>query len=533
MPRLAHGAAIRLDAFHSATSRVSRLSTDVDLGFAAVTPVDPSGFDFMFPDLQNDAANLLPESAQTRNALIELGRAMRDTASESEANSPVPAIYTYLGQFIDHDITLETFSAPLPQLLDPGLVPLSVAAIRAQLKNIRTATLDLDSVYGVPAPRNGALMGIGRNTALNGTAPPTLRPAGRTDENDLPREPRDADPSHDRAALIGDPRNDENTIVSQLHLAFLKAHNAIVASGKSFEEARRLLRQHYQHLVLHDFLPRVADAEIVQRTIASPPRFYDAMLEPFFMPLEFSVAGFRFGHTMVRSRYDFNVNFNSSGELGTTPATLQLLFTFTALSGQLGDFDTLPDNWIIEWERFLGAEQRNLARRFDTTLVEPLFDLRDELGEPIAAGGGDGGRLAVRNLLRGYLLRMPTGQAVARALGVEPVSAADLEAAAGSDEQRTILRSAGFLDRTPLWFYILAEAMAASEGARLGPVGSTIVAEVLVGLVRRSEDSILRGRYPWSPTLGQTSGRFDLADLLRLAGVLREDTRTRAGGRAT
>ena len=162
-------------------------------------------------------------------------------------------------------------------------------------------------------------------------------------------------------------------------------------------------------------------------------------------------------------------------------------------------------------------------------LVEPLFDLRDELGQPIAEGTGDGARLAVRNLLRGYLLRMPTGQAVARALGVDPLSAADVEAAAGSDAQRTILRNAGFLERTPLWYYILAEAMAASEGARLGAVGSTIVAEVLVGLVHRSEDSILRCRYPWSPTLGQTAGKFDLADLLRLAGVLREDTRARVG----
>jgi hypothetical protein len=225
---------------------------------------------------------------------------------------------------------------------------------------------------------------------------------------------------------------------------------------------------------------------------------------------------------MVRRSYDFNVNFNTGGP-PSIPATLALLFTFTALSGQLGspggNFDTLPENWIIEWEQFFPAG-RNLARRVDTHLVEPLFELTNTLGQPETEGGEDAKRLAVRNLLRGYLLRMPTGQALAKAFGIPRLSTGALEAAADSAEQAQILRDSGFNKRTPLWYYILAEANAKAAGRHLGPLGSTLLAEVFVGLVQRSDDSILRSKR-WKPTLGSRRGVFELADLLRFAGVLR------------
>jgi hypothetical protein len=382
--------------------------------------------------------------------------------------------------------------------------------------------LDLDSVYGLPAPRDGSKMVIGNVTKLNATAKPFLRPVKKDDGNDLPREPRSNDIEHDRAALIGDPRNDENLIISQLHLAFLQAHNQLIKLGKPFDEARKLLRQHYQHIVIHDFLKRIADPKIVDNILEHGHKFYDGLAEPFFIPLEFTVAAYRFGHTLIRANYDFNLNFNRSGEQGTLPASLGLLFTFTAFSGQLGDRnnqlnDTLPENWIIEWENFVDVGKPfNKARRFDPKLVEPLFRLPNIEGRPEP---GDGARLAVRNLLRGYLLRMPTGQAVARALGEEHLSAAEIEKAAASDKQAQVLRDAGFLTRTPLWYYILAEAAVRANGQHLGPVGSTIVAEVLIGLVRRSEDSILRTK-GWKPSLpSSTPGTYLLSDLLKLAGV--------------
>ncbi|HEX6042689.1 MAG TPA: hypothetical protein VFZ20_31915, partial [Longimicrobium sp.] len=212
----------------------------------------------------------------------------------------------------------------------------------------------------------------------------------------------------------------------------------------------------------------------------------------------------------------FNLNFNLGGKPGTVPATLGLLFTFTALSGELGDFDTLPDNWIVEWEHLVGAATAlDRARRIDTRLVEPLFTLPKLDGKPLP---GDAGRLAVRNLLRGYLLRMPTGQAVSHVLGIAPLTPDEITAAV-PPQQAAILAPAGFLERTPLWFYLLAEASHHSGGEHLGPVGSTIVAEVLAECVRRSDDSIL-AIAGWTPTLGTTQGQFELADLLRLAGVL-------------
>jgi nucleoid-associated protein YgaU len=511
MPRVAHGSSATPEQLRQAHEALAERAAEVALGFAVAAPVTLQDFDFLFPELQDDPANLLPRSAATVTRLKELGRAMVDPGPAT-GDGTIPALYTYFGQFVDHDITLESSSFTTAKLLAPDLVPLPLARIRDELKNLRTASLELDSLYGPPAPRdpaNQARMLIGKVTKLNGTSVPTKRPPGKGDDNDLPRDPRNADPLRDRAARIGDPRNDENLIVAQLHLAFLKAHNRLVDQGRSFEEARRLVRQHYQHIVLHDFLKRVADPAVVDAVIAGN-RFYDALAEPFFLPLEFTVAGYRFGHTMIRDAYDFNLNFPD--------ASLGLLFTFTALSGQLGDFDTLPDNWIIQWERFIApGGGKNKARRLDTKLSNGLFQLQTVTGAPEQPA--DAANLAVRNLLRGYGLRMPTGQAMATRLGLPVLTAAELEAAAASERQAHLLKTSGFLERTPLWYYLLAESRH-HGGRRLGPVAGTLVAEVLVGLVRRSADSIL-ATPGWVPSLpSATAGRFELADLLRFAKVV-------------
>lgn len=519
MARLLHGSVVTIDKLRNARESLNKfVEAAAPETFAVVTEVDLQDFDFMFPALQKDPANLLAESSDTPRNLLRLGRAMMDTDPSAEGDSAIPAIFTYFGQFVDHDITLDVLSAPLPSLFDPALVPMPLGAIQATIRNTRTATLDLDSVYGPPAPRVGDKLEVNKVTNLGGAQKPLLRPAGKDDDHDLPRSPRSGNIETDRAARIGDPRNDENLIIAQLHVAFLRAHNVLIDQGKSFDEARTLLRQHYQHIVIHDFLKQIAQPQIVDNILQQGNKVYDALAEPFFMPLEFSVAAFRFGHSMVRADYDFNLNFNTSGEPGALPATLKLLFTFTALSGQLGigqGTDTLPENWIIEWPHFV-AGGSNKARAVNTILVEPLFLLPDLQGNPLS---NDQARLAVRNLLRGYLLRMPTGQAVARALGQTPLTAQQLKQAAGTDEQRAALEEGGFLERTPLWYYILAEA-AHSGGQRLGTVGSTLVAEVLIGLVRRSENSILRTK-GWAPTLpGATAGAFTLTDLLAFARVL-------------
>ena len=528
MSRIGHGTVIKVSTVQVARAAVAASGEPIANAFVAGAPGDLQRFDYLFGALQNDPAMLLEVGQKTRDDLVRLGKTMQESGpamDDPAGDSGIPAAYTYLGQFIDHDVTLEAASADLPDLLSLGLQPFSLADARALLKNARTGTLDLDSVYGVPAPRFGNDLIVGKVSETGSSVSPKARPPGKSDDNDLPREPRNADSTRDRAALIGDPRNDENTIVSQLHTAFLRAHNAIVETGKTFDEARTILRQHYQHIVIHDFLKRIVDPTVVNDILQNGNKLYDAMLEPFFLPLEFSGAAYRFGHTMIRGNYNFNLNFNRRP--GGIPASLDLLFTFSALSGQLGfpdnDFDTLPENWIIEWPEVLGLKAEK-ARKLDTRLVEPLFALRTVTGAPEL---GDGARLAVRNLLRGYLLRMPTGQAVASAMGVAPLTPAEIEAVAatvpaapGQESQLTVIVDSGFTKRTPLWYYVLAEAAAQGRGERLGRVGGTLVAEVLIGLVRRSEDSILRTP-GWVPTLrSATPGLFELADLLTVARVL-------------
>jgi hypothetical protein len=487
MPRLLHGATVRLDTVEVADAILADRSGRRALA-PAMVPSLPA-FDFLFPALQDDPSNLLRKARATRDGLVALGKTMADPGDASDpGDSAIPAAYTYFGQFLDHDITLESLSGPPPDLFAEDLAPLGRAAIPARLKNLRTAALDLDSVYGAPAPRDPAdpkKLKLGTVAPTGQGSKPLLRPPGKDDFNDLPREPRSPDVAHDRAALIGDPRNDENTIVAQLHLAFLRAHNALVDGGKGFSQARRILRQHYQHVVLRDFLPRIADPQVVEKVIEQGNTVFDPPAGATFMPIEFAFAAYRLGHSMARAAYNFNLNFNLSGEPGTVPADFGLLFTFSALSGELGDFETLPENWIVEWEHLVQAGRPfDKTRKIDTKVVEPLFHLRDVVGTELP---GLSAHLAVRNLLRGYLVRLPTGQAVAQALGEAPLSKQEVEAAAASDAQAAVLEDAGFLRRTPLWYYLLAEARARTGGQRLGPVGSTILAETLVGLARRSE----------------------------------------------
>lgn len=536
MPRLSHGANISLNALEAAGAVIASHNPAMRAAFPPTFRSDLQGFDFLFPQLQQDAANLLPESPQTVQHLRQLGEAMGDPGSTVEPqDSGIPAVYTYFGQFLDHDITLEGgLSDALADLSRPDLAPLPQADIRAAIRNLRSAATDLDSVYGTGpsndpnalVPYDGDKLVIGKVTPLNVQQKPRLRPPGKDDFNDLPRKARSSLAAIDREARIGDHRNDENVIVAQLHLAFLRAHNALVDQGNNFKKAQRLLRQHYQHIIIHDFLKRVADPAIVDRIIDDGNQLYDPERRGFFMPLEFSFAAYRFGHTMARDAYDYNLNFNISGEPGTFPASFALLFTFTALSSQIGDFDTLPDNWIIEWENLIdAAKPGGTARRIDTKLAPELFNLRNALGEPLTDPQGRVTQimrhLAVRNLLRGYLVRIPTGQAVAGALGIPALTPQEIEQAAASQPQVDALRAGGFLEQTPLWYYVLVEAAARTGGKRLGPVGSTLIAEVLVGLVRRSEDSILKGQRRWKPSLpGAQRGTFTLPDLLRHAGVL-------------
>jgi Animal haem peroxidase len=468
-------------------------------------------FGFLFGDLQSDPSNLLPEHQEMVANLRNLGDTMRD--DNTAEGTPVPSVYTFLGQFIDHDITLEKSSETIRDISKPELSPISLDEIHEKIVNSRSPNLDLDSVYSSPAARDPSNE---KKMRIDAVALPNLRPVGKSPFNDLPRMAPSDDAKTDRVALIGDKRNDENLIISQLHVAFLRAHNALVDQTDSFDDARKLLIQHYQWIVLDDFLNRIADPDIVENIRDRKQfRFFDPTPEKFFMPLEFSAAAYRFGHSKVRSFYPRYNRFQKQ-------TALEMLFTISRSSGNLAGFDHITGIWIIEWENFLRSDDSSFfPRPIDTTLSKPLLNIGGQNGQP-------GFNLATANLLRGYILRMPTGQAVAKSMwqvGIEPLTPDQIESVAvklkDNGKQLEALRKGNFQYETPLWFYILAEAAYYHGGKHLGPVGSTIVAEVLIGVLRNSEYSIL-GEPDWEPRLkGRVEGKFDLADLLILAGVLK------------
>jgi hypothetical protein len=389
------------------------------------------------------------------------------------------------------------------------------------VENTRASILKLDCVYGgnPSPPRKGQFLALSDATKTNKGLPK----GKEFKDNDLKRGLPSKEARRDRVAQIADRRNDQNLIISQLHVAFLRAHNYIANQGGSFEKAQAELIKHYHWLIVHDYLRRIADTRIVDEVLAGADRIYDPPPGEFYLPLEFTVAAFRFGHSMIRSKYYLNNNVIS--------AMLGDLYTLTALSnnGQTVatpyfGWPTLPDYKIIHWREYLPGGQ-NVARRIDTRLVEPLSTVLDETEQPVPCER----RLAVQDLKRGYIMRIPTGQAVARALkprvhavDIQVLSPAEiLEVAEKTNtEQKKALEESGFLlERTPLWFYILAEA-ARGGGKRLGPVGSRLVAEVIIGLIRRVKTSFLNDK-TWKPNLpSATQGDFTIQDLLNLAGVL-------------
>jgi hypothetical protein len=422
------------------------------------------------------------------------------------------------------------------------------------LHTLREPALNLDSVYGNgpgrpdvdgEVPYDGIKLRAGTLQVL-GLAFFAAIPGG-----DLPRVAATG------TARIGDSRNDENLIIAQLHLAFIRFHNKVVDwvianeswltdDDARFARAQQLTRWHYQAIVVQDFLRRVALSTVVDDvlTAAGPNPVIGADGKPF-MPLEHSVAAYRFGHSMVRATYDHNENFgrNADGTEDDPPnrATFFQEFQFTGNNVIKGDsaspvpadfeFKTLPDNWPADWERFTDGDQPDrFARKIDTHLAPPLKDLTndgntDENGDPLTDVRVIRilKRLAVRNLLRGYRLAIPTGQAVAAALGVTPLTEAQL--LQGDQGVADALVDGDFVDNTPLWFYVLKEAEVTQNGEHLGEVGSHIVCTTLIGQIKADPGSYLnKAGGPWSPAEGvKLPGDRQITtvrDFFEFAGVL-------------
>ena len=418
--------------------------------------------------------------------------------------SGIPALYTYLGQFIDHDITFDPASSSQMQD-DPDA-----------LTDFRTPALNLDSIYG-GGPADQPYVYDGANGFLLGN-PLT---GGDPKATDLPRNN-----SNPARAIIADPRNDENIILSQLQGLFHRFHNRLLQENQNlpFEQVQKLVRFNYQYVLLNDFLPRIVHSSVIEdlKTDGSYDRkklkFFHWKNRPF-IPVEFSVAAYRLGHSMIRPGY--RLNDRTLLPIFGTPDSKAVGF-----GDDLTGFRAVGADRAIDWGRFIDIDTRRydgtdaeknrrlqFAYRIDTSVVNSLARLP-------AVIASNPSSLAKRNLERSWRLGLPSGQQVAHAMGVEPIPDNEILIGKGVDKQdpgdpfvSTIDTVAPvFKKNCPLWTYILAEAMQQQEKVhisvsdnvtittpKLGAVGGRIVAEVFLGLMFGDNRSLLTLEPKWRP----------------------------------
>lgn len=467
-----------------------------------------------------------------------------NTTPDSDINTPEPADenptvaagYTYFGQFIDHDITFDPASS-LQQQNDPDA-----------LVDFRTPRLDLDCVYGRgPADQpylyskaNRSKFILGENRGINGMNRPDLQRTA------------------DFTALIGDKRNDENKIVAQIQALFLKFHNKVFDDLKArpdasdddlvFAEAQRIVRWTYQWLVLHDYLPKICDPDVIKLIMPSKGerspnfKFYHPHDGDAYIPVEFSVAAFRFAHSMVRPSYSLNDTVLKSptakfkkadGTLINFARVPIFVRESTATTDAMNGFgEPLPPSWGIDWTFFFGAPKKipegqkqipQPSYRIDATLVDPLRNL-PEFARPGALSPFES--LAFRNLMRGVSMGLPSGQRVAEMMNVSKLltdaqlwhSKADGDVVGKWDQGKALLagNKRWLQGCAPLWFYILKEAEILHKGHHLGEVGSRIVGETLIGLVWYDHFSYLFQKPQWTPQDEGIKGLTDKLDMLAL-----------------
>ncbi|WP_324754100.1 heme peroxidase family protein [Roseovarius sp. Pro17] len=511
------------------------------------------------------------------DAMAEADLDQKDEAGEST----MPPVFTYFGQFIDHDITANTDREEAPgteagnfNIDRPDIAPQSRDVAETVKLNLRKGRLELDSVYGdgpgqspsaekleaaLRDPADAVKMRLGTVTPVPGFERPPLPVDNGAD---LPRVGAAIDSGHltmaevnelfnadgsksdeevRRLALIGDGRNDENLLVAQFHLSILRLHNAIADKLRSdgmigddaiFSAARSQVTHIYQWLVVNVFLKTVCDSAVVDQVLAEKAPLYSAFYDIHKddvpegvrpMPIEFSVAAYRYGHSMVRADYDYNRNFGrAADDTGDGRASFRQMFQFTGGGGMLGA-PTLPDNWIAEWDRLIGTSpmSNRVARKIDTRLALALNSLENNDPNIMMS------RLAERNLRRGYVFNLPTAQAMIRCLYDKDIQIPELSAAEiaqGSPAMQAAVTGGCFDTGTPLWFYLLKEAEVMADGAHLGALGSRIVAETLIGLLVTDERSYLnQGAFgSWTPAdVAQPNGApiDSLAAMMRAGGV--------------
>jgi hypothetical protein len=485
-------------------------------------------------------------AAHDEAQLEALAREMKDCAQrrkarlkENEGIITMPSGYLYLGQFVDHDITRDNRSLAEagPDVEETG--------------NYRTPRLDLDHLYGkdpasVPCiyESDGERLKLGLTQGVPGD-----------DGHSVPSSLDDLARTSDGTAILIDPRNDENLIVAQLHVLFAKFHNRALELIRAqpglapdpgatlFEQARRFVTWHYQWLVVNDFLPFIIRSAVLSdiKQAGSKPRlfarWYTPDDEPVALPVEFTVAAFRFGHSMVQDEYDLNRHVGGvrSSEI----------IRMTKRGG--GITTRLPANYVIDWRRFFWGipAQLNRAQEIDTFMTEMLYDLPKKIEGPFrfhptpeTTGCQSGGKmmptLPEMTLKRGSRVRLPSGQEFARHFRYTPIESAKIPRLPAEES----LFPPGLRERTPLWYYLLREATAepnpepvieplGRQLQKLGTIGSRIVAETIYQLLNADRQSITRAGSGWAPpvfTIKPAGRRWCLRSMPELVNFVEEGT---------
>jgi Animal haem peroxidase len=456
-------------------------------GRSVDAPAAGGGYRRLFPELdpldcEDDALHDLgrPGGVCDAAAAVALGAGAPDPDARGAAGWPV------FGQFVAHDITADRS-------------PLTHHAELAEIRNARSPRANLEVVYGD---------GPSGMPFLYDRDDPAKLLVGRNDAGapaDLPRNPQGV-------ALVGDPRNDVHLLMSQLHVAMLHLHNGLVdrlrgdgvAEAELFASARRAATWHYQWVLLQDFLPRVIGPELAGELLAGGARHYRPVPGAAWIPLEFADAAYRYGHSQIGERYRVNRDAEPAplfpDLLGFRPVPAALAVDWSCLF----DLPARPPTQRGTTPAVSRTPPTQRAKRIDGRLAASLI----QLPEAISGVGDDYGSLAVRDLQRGQGVGLPSGEAVARRLGAEPLT-----------PEQVGLAAAGWRQETPLWFYLLKEAEHRGGGDRLGPVGGRLVGEVLVGIVDADGESYRAVDPAWVPTLpAGRAGRFGLADLLVFSG---------------
>ena len=487
----------------AASTRGSQNSRNGQRGNSGNTPSNQR-FIRLFPQLRPFAK----DSPALQEALLELGRAggIMDAKDPLEVgpirlitepelspnnrdNPSQTAGTTFVAQFLDHDLTRD------------GGSPLGSPTSLRRSINLRTPSFDLDTVYG-GGPR--------RSPELYSSRTGVFRVETGGQFEDLPR-------SANGTAIIGDPRNDENLMISGIQVAMLKFHNNVMESLttrphrnlRAFREAQRIVQWHWQWLIVNEFLPQFVGQEMVDDIFANGFRVWNTRRSQ--IPVEFSTAAYRFGHSMVRPSYRANL----AGDDGDPFFAL----VFDPDSRGNPDPDDLTggrrsERRFIGWQTFFDFKDGEVRpnKRIDTMISTPLMDLPIPTIDTPHGGGVTGPRsLPARNFLRHVTWGIPSGQDIARRMRADVLAPGDLQDAAD------IYAPLG--ESTPLFFYILREADVVSDGLHLGPVGGRIVAETFLALLRLNRDSYLSRMPRWTPTLPYAGDRFAMTDLLTFAGV--------------